>query len=147
VVDYLWALCACGLGVGSLIAARRTLHLRRRVLGWPTVPGKITSRETIQPTDRGRTSAPGFRWAPDVRYTYTVGGTEREGDKTTLPWSATGSQAKAQRALDRIPDDVAVRYDPGDPATSCLEPPGRRNVVIFVLAGIGAILLGLLYVV
>jgi hypothetical protein len=146
-MSYLWALCAFGLGIAALLAARTTLRTRRRVLAWPTVPGTITSRATIQPTDRGRMSAPAFRWAPDVRYTYAVDGVEREGDKTTLPWSATGPQKKAQQLLDRIPDDVDVRYDPADPATSCLYPPARKNALLLVAAGVFAILLGLLYVV
>jgi hypothetical protein len=146
-VSYIWALCACGLGIAALYAARSSARTRRRVLGWPTTPGHITVRETIQPGDRGRTSAPAFRWAADVRYTYAVDGVEREGDKITLPWSSTGSQKKAQTELDAIPDDVEVRYDPTDPATSCLFPPPRKGAVIFVVAGLFAFLIGLLYLV
>lgn len=144
-MNIVYGLVACGLGLVAFWAARSMHRLRRRVLGWPSVPGRVTVRQVIRPTDRGRTSAPAFRFAPDVRYTYRVDGVEYTGDKTTLPWSATGSRRSAEKVLAAIPDDTEVRYDPADPRTSCLYAPGRRNAVIYALAGVLAVLLGAVY--
>jgi hypothetical protein len=142
-----WAVLAAGLGLAAFWAARSQLRTRRRVLAWPTVPGRITAREVIQPTDRGRTSQPGFRFAPDVRYTYAVDGAQHKGDKIVLPWTATGSKKWAQKELARIPDDVAVRYDPATPATSCLYPPRRKNVALYVGGGVLCLFIALLFAV
>jgi hypothetical protein len=144
-VNLVYGLVACALGLVAFWAARRMHRLRRQVLGWPSVPGQMTSREVIRPTDRGGTSAPAFRFAPEVRYTYSVDGVEYTGDKTTLPWSATGSRKRAEQVLAAIPDDPEVRYDPADPAVSCLYAPARKNVVIYALAGVLALLLGAVY--
>jgi hypothetical protein len=144
-LSIVYGLVACGLGLVAFWAARSMHVLRRRVLGWPSVRGHVTSREVIRPADRGRLSAPAFRFAPDVRYTYRVDGVDYVGDKTTLPWSATGSRTSAEKVLAAIPDQTDVRYDPDDPKTSCLYPPGRKNVVIYALGGVLALLLGAVY--
>ncbi len=121
------------------------LRLRKRVLGWPVVRGRITARAAIQPTDRGRTSSPAFRWAPDVRFTYRVDGTDYEGDKTFLPWSWTNSKDKVEQFLATIPDEVDVRYDPAAPKTSCLFPPASSNALVYGLAGVGVLLLSAMW--
>lgn len=139
----LFALVIAGFGFYAAVSTQRT---RTRVRAWPTVRGRVTARTTIQPTDRGRTSPAAFRWAPDVRYTYAVDGVEYEGDKTTLPWSSTGSKKAAEKVLARIPDETDVRYDPADPKTSCLWAPGRGTVAIWAVGGIVVLLLGLAYV-
>ena len=144
-MDYVYGLIAIGLGLFAFYAAFSIVQMRRRVNSWPTVPGRVTMRDVIRPTDRGRTSLPAFRWAADVRYTYSVDGVEYEGDKSTLPWSATGSRKSAEQELARIPDETDVRYDPADPKTSCLYPPARKNIAIYIAAGIAVILLGLVY--
>jgi hypothetical protein len=146
-MNVVYAVVAFGLGLVGLYSARYTHRLRRRVLSWPSVRGRVTMRTVIQPTDRGRMSQPRFRWAPDVRYTYSVDGVQYEGDKTTLPWSATGSRKRAEKVLARIPDETDVLYDPADPKTSCLWPPRRLNVAIWAGAGVVVMLLGLLYLV
>jgi hypothetical protein len=144
-LHYVYAAFALVIALGAFYAAASSLRLRRRVRRWPSVPGHVTSRETIQPTDRGRTSSPAFRWAPDVRYSYSVDGVDYVGDKTTLPWSSTGSKKRAEKALARIPDEPDVRYDPADPKTSCLYPPGRLTVAIFATGGVIVLLLALTY--
>src|SRR6185503_18055449 len=110
-------------GLVCLWGARYWVRLRRRVDAWPVVRGRVTDRRAIQPTDRGRTSAPAFRWSPEARFTYRVGDTDYTGDKIWLPWSWTSTREKADAFLATIPDDVDVRYDPADPKTSCLYPP------------------------
>jgi hypothetical protein len=145
-LQYLYGAFALAIAIGAFYAAATIFRLRRRVRRWPSVPGRVTSRETIQPTDRGRTSAPAFRWAPDVRYTYTVDGVEYVGDKTTLPWSATGSKKRAEKVLARIPDETDVLYDPSDPQASCLYPPARMSGVVYAVGGVIVLLLALAYV-
>ena len=129
------------LGLVCLWGARYWVRVRRRVGAWPTVRGRLTERKAIQPTDRGRTSVPGFRWSPEVRYAFRVGNTDYVGDKIWIPWSWTNTRKKAEAFLATIPDDVDVRYDPADPRTSCLYVPSFDNVVWFGIPGV--LLLGL----
>ena len=134
------------LGVVSLWSARYRMRLRRQVTAWPVVRGHVTARHAIQPTDRGRTSMPAFRWAPDVRFTYRVGDTNYVGDKIWLPWSWTHTKATAEAFLATISDEVEVRYDPTDPQRSCLYPPPYGNVLWYgipglVLLGVGGLIL------
>jgi hypothetical protein len=145
-VQYLYGAFALVLAIAAFYAAVSSFRLRRRVRRWPSVRGHVTMRQTIQPTDRGRMSAPAFRWAADVRYAYSVDGVVYEGDKTTLPWSATGSKKSAEKELERIPDETDVLYDPADPKTSCLYPPGRMSIAVFAVGGVLVLLLGLAYV-
>jgi hypothetical protein len=144
-VQYVYAAIAIAMGLLAFWAARGTHRLRKQVLSWPTVRGRVTSREVIRPTDRGSLSVPAFRFAPDVRYVYTVDGVERIGDKTTLPWSSTGSHKSAEKVLAQIPDETDVRYDPADPSKSCLWAPSRGSIVGWCAAGVVVILLGAIY--
>jgi hypothetical protein len=146
-MNHVWAVLAAGLGLVAFWAARSQHRTRARVLGWPSVPGRVTAREVIRATDRGRTSQAAFRFAPDVRYVYAVDGAQHEGDRIVLPWTATGSKRWAEKELARIPDAVAVRYDPDAPATSCLYPPGRKNVAMYVAGGVLCLFIALLFAV
>ena len=133
------------IGLTCLWAARYWVRLRRRVSAWPVVRGRITERKAIQPTDRGRMSTPGFRWSPEVRFDYRVGGADYVGDKIWLPWSWTNTREKAERFLTTIPDEVDVRYDPADPQTSCLYPPPFSTVVWYAVPGVILVTLGVLW--
>lgn len=132
-------------GLAGLWGARYWVRLRGRVGAWPVVRGRVTEREAIQPTDRGRTSVPAFRWSPEVRYAYRVGGIDYIGDKIWLPWSWTNTRKKADAFLATIPDEVDVRYDPADPKTSCLYAPPFSNVLWYGIAGVVLLGLGLLW--
>ena len=132
-------------GLAALWGARYWMRLRRRVGAWPVTRGRIMERLTIQPTDRGRTSVPAFRWSPEVRYTFRVGTTEHAGDKIWLPWSWTNTKVKAEAFLATIPDDVDVRYDPADPRTSCLYVPPFSNVLWYGVPGIVLLTVGVLW--
>jgi hypothetical protein len=132
-------------GVAFLWAARYWLRLRRRVNAWPTVRGRVTERKSIQPTDRGRTSVPAFRWSPEVRFIYRVGGADYIGDKIWLPWSWTSAREKADAFLATIPDEVDVRYDPADAKTSCLYPPPFSNVLWYGIPGVLLLGIGVLW--
>lgn len=144
-MHWAYSVAAIVLALIAFWAARRIWRLRKQVLGWPSVRGHVTSREVIRPTDRARASSPGYRFAPDVRYTYRVDGVDYTGDKTTLPWSATGSRKSAEKVLDAVPDETDVRYDPADPKTSCLYAPGLQNPVIYACGGLLALLIGSIY--
>ena len=139
-MNMFYGVLALLISLACFYGAAYWLRLRQRVLGWPTVRGRVTARTAIQPTDRGRMSSPAFRWAPDVRFCYRVNGTDYDGDKTFLPWSWTNSKVKVDAFLATIPDEVDVRYDPADPKTSCLFPPANSNALIYGLTGIGVLL-------
>ena len=129
------------IGLACLWGARYWVRLRRRVDAWPVTRGRITERRAIQPTDRGRTSVPAFRWSPEVRFAYQVGDADYTGDRIWLPWSWTNTRKKADAFLATIPDEVDVHYDPADPKTSCLYAPPFSNVLWYGIPGV--LLLGL----
>jgi hypothetical protein len=139
------AILMCVLGLFCLWGARYWVRLRRRVNAWPTTRGRITERKSIQPTDRGRTSTPGFRWSPEVRFAYRVSDADYVGDKIWLPWSWTNTRVKADAFLATIPDEVDVRYDPADPKTSCLYAPEVSNVLWYGVPGVVLLGVGVLW--
>lgn len=134
-------------GLFCLLGARYWLRMRRQVDRWPVVRGRMMERKAIQPTDRGRTSAPAFRWSPEVRFAYQVGNTDYVGDKIWLPWTWTNTKGKAHAILAAIPDEVDVHYDPMDPKTSCLFSPAFSNVVWYAIPGVLLLGMGALWTV
>ena len=86
-------------------------------------------------------------YTPTVRFTYAVDGTEHESDAIVHDSVESGTQRWAQKALDAIPDDVVVRYDPKDPATACLRPPGTKEIAAWTIAGTACSIGGIVYAV
>jgi hypothetical protein len=131
---------------GSIVAAVSAHRTRRRVLAWPTTPGKIVEREVI-PATRPTLGTPGYRWEPRVKYSYSVGGVGFLGTRIYPEGAPIHTKDSSQKFLDALPEQVAVRYDPQDPALSCLDALPRWQVglltvvsVLLVLAYAGVIL-------
>ena len=130
-----------GIGVAALHALKSTRQQRAKMLDWPSVEGQITDRAL----ERRSGGAKAARWVytPAFRYTYAVDRVEYSGDTRNLAWKSGWSKRTAERKLYEVPDAVPVLYDPADPATSALEPPGRGDAWFWAAFGLGLIALGL----
>ena len=112
------------LGLVSLWSARFWTRLRRQVTAWPVVRGRVTARHTIQPTDRGRTSPPAFRWAPDVRFTYRVGDTDYVGEKSGCPGAGHIPRPRPRPSWPPSPTRSMSATIPRIPRrAACIRPP------------------------
>ncbi len=95
--------------------------------GWPKATGSVTSSEVVSTTQH-RNGHSETVYLPSINYTYSVNGVELRGDKISFRTRFEG-ETLAQITVARYPigSNVAVSYDPDDPATSVLEPGADRT--------------------
>lgn len=139
----LWGLSARRKGDAWEAAAR----------SWPVAPGVVvsayvgagyvegTAMVTGHLQDRGR-----HYHTPVVQYRYTVGAQEYEGNRLRFGWLTCRTNAEAQRILAAYPvgRQLAVRFDPANPAESVLEvAAANSNAMVGIICGAGAMAFGL----
>jgi hypothetical protein len=134
-------LFAIGIGTVALYALKSNKEERTEMLGWPSVPGRITDR-ALERSHTGAASS-GYTYTPAFRYAYSLDGVEYNGDTRTLAWSTGTNRWMARRRMARTPDTLPVLYDPADPARSTLAPPGRTDVWFWAVIGVVLIAAGL----
>ena len=101
-----------GYTIWMLRAARMSLH-------WPTADGTITASDVIL----GRTGKGGKAYSPGVRYSYSVDGTDYQGDGIQFGSSGIAERtAKAIVAAFPVGKRVPVYYDPQRPTRTVLMP-------------------------
>jgi hypothetical protein len=111
------------LGYGLWNARRST-----KAAAWPSAPATITHLAIETRTNRG------MSYELKVRYTYTVDGRVYEGDRLALGYAGSGGRAahaEIQRTLSRA-KNVAVRYDPSNPAVACLSFGLHRSIQLML---------------
>lgn len=125
-------------GVTALWIARRARALILRSRDWPTVQGRIL--------ERGVGEAMGARrsYLPRVKYTYSVGGKSFTGDQVYQIRRTGWIYRTVRKLVDGLPEEIAVHYNPENPAESYLLWNPWGTVLIALIFGIGAILFGLL---
>lgn len=109
-------------------------------LSWPVVSGNIISSEV-----RSERAGRSLTYRPVVRYRFRVDGREYSNTRVFFGNNASAREAEAQERAARYPAGrvVEVRYQPGRPEESVLEP-GPAPDGWFVLAiGGAALALGL----
>ena len=84
-----------------------------------------------------------YTYTPAFRYAYSLDGVEYTGDTRNLDWSSGSNKWMAKRKMAKTPDTVPVLYDPADPTKSALAPPGKTDVWIWAVIGVGLIAVGL----
>jgi hypothetical protein len=136
----LGGIIAICIGAFALYALKGTRQQRAKMRSWPSAMGQITERSLERRTG---TQSAGWVYTPAFRYTYAVDGVEHTGDTRKLAWKSGYSKGRAKRKLREVPDDVAVLYDPSDPATSALAPPGQGDVWFWGAFGVVLIVLGI----
>jgi hypothetical protein len=114
------------LGYGLWSVARSA-----QAAAWPTTPGMITQLSLAERADNeGATT-----YEVKVNYSYAVKGAAYEGSRLAFGYGGSGGRAAHEEILQKLKDakQVAVRYDPHDPAVSCLSYGVHRSIQ-FVLA-------------
>jgi hypothetical protein len=135
------------LGIGGLWTSFRALKNRALCSRWKTTNGKVIERGTYQP-NTPMLSAPAFRYAPLVRYTYQVDGREFV-SSLILPKRIQAPQHStrkwAQRKAESFADEVTVHYNPEDPAECYLVQTSKTTLFILLGAACLLIMMGLLF--
>jgi hypothetical protein len=106
----------------SLWNARRSTQ----AAGWPTTPGTVTHLAIEEKSD----SEGGTTYKVNVRYTYTVDGVGYEGDQLAFGYVASSGREAHDEIHSKLKNarQIAVRYDPSDPAVSCLSFGLHRSI-------------------
>ncbi|MCC9626808.1 DUF3592 domain-containing protein [Blastopirellula sp. JC732] len=99
-----------------------------RAGNWPTTPATITDLDIISQSD----GEGGDSYEVKVAYTYEVLGKQYEGSRLAYGYGGSSGREAHQQIFDRLQNAnaVAVRYDPGDPAQSCLSYGIHRSIQI-----------------
>lgn len=122
------------LGYGLYSAWRST-----QAAAWPTTPGTITSLELKESFD-----ADGSSYGVRVQYAYTLDGEAYEGNRVAFGYAdddRRGYHAELHRRMKEA-KVVNVRYDPANPARSCLSFGVHRSiryVLFFAAAWLAAV--------
>jgi hypothetical protein len=113
------------LGYG-LWNARRSMQ----AASWPTTPGTITQL-SVQEDSGGEG---GTTYMVKLLYTYRVDGVLYEGNRLAFGYSGSSNRQAQQEIHRKLNDakEVSVRYDPSDPAVSCLSF-GLHGSIRFIL--------------
>jgi hypothetical protein len=134
-------LFAIAIGSVALYALKSSRKERAAMLGWSSVPGRITDR-ALERRHTG-TASSANTYTPQFRYAYSLDGVEYTGDTRNLDWSSGSNKWMAKRQLAKMPDTLPVLYDPADPAKSALTPPAKTDVWIWGVIGVALIAVGL----
>lgn len=138
----------CLVVMGAFVAYSSTMTLSNALAtrSWPSVPGRITSAKVV--TARGTRTTTS---APEIRYTYTVAGTNHEGARLEFAtYAATTSYASDAVAEFSEGSDVVVYYDPARPMSAVLRKGANWLAwslpfisVVFVVFGAALVRLGM----
>jgi len=137
------------LGAGGLWTALRLIKNRKILNTWNTATGRIVERGTHKP-NMASISAPAFRYAPLLKYSYEVGGKEYVNDciypkRMQLP--PRGTVKWAQKRADSYPAVVTVYYNSADPSESYIQLTSRLVIYIVLAISILLLLIGLIILV
>lgn len=93
-----------------------TAHRSARAAAWPTAPATITKLEVREVPGDGTT------YKVEVWYTYTVDGVAYEGSRFAFGYWGSEDREPQDAIYRRLKgaESVHVRYDPANPAESCL---------------------------
>jgi Protein of unknown function (DUF3592) len=121
------------IGAAAIIAGTIQLLAALRMRRWPVARGRIEER-SVGPSTTTGASRPGRYFEPRVRYSYSVEGKTYAGHRIS-PATAAYDEGHARRVVDKLPDDVDVRYNPRDPADAYLRPTSLALALIVMLVG------------
>ena len=143
------------MGGAILVWCWNTTSRIKASAGWPAVDGEVVRSAVVLDSSRIRGGGYNVTYQADIHYRYVVNSKAYESNVFTfgVPHSfANRAEADAEVARLAVGRHVEVRYDPDDPATSCLEPgvvPETMRLLAwmagaFTLAGVVSILSGIL---
>ena len=121
------------IGAAAIIAGTIQLLATLQIRRWPVARGRIEER-SVGPSTTTGASRPGRYFEPRVSYSYTVEGKPYTGHRIS-PAKAAYDEGQARRVVDKLPDDVDVRYNPRDPGDACLRPTSLALALIVIVVG------------
>lgn len=135
VVDVLEMGAAIGAILAIVVAGAVPVWQGRRARGWPTAPGRVIVSETYRTTEFSFDGDP--PWHVRVVYEYEVAGRAYRGERIRFGAHTYGMRRNAEWAAGRDPlgQPVRVRYQPGRPERSTLEPGRAVRNWVTALAG------------
>jgi len=127
----------------GLILVGYSLNVRRRAAAsarWPISKGSVTSSKLANETEKDGDNEDYDGWWPEVRYVYSVAGSDYQGSRIRFGSVRFSTQEKAKALLAPYKEGAAVevRYNPSDPRDSTLE---TVKPALGVPAFIGGVLL------
>jgi hypothetical protein len=120
-LQFLFAAIFLGLfiafGIGFMAHALRSAWKSTRAASWPTTPAKVTHAEVRQSNS---SDEPTYR--VEVKYTYSVNNVDYHGSRVAFGYNSSSESGSQYELCNRIKNAKAidVRYDPANPASSCL---------------------------
>ena len=132
------------VGVLLLVTGYRDIDEARASADWPNVQGTIVSSAVDSRRSSTSQGRPKTTFHAAVRYEYVVDGANLVGERVAIGDDSARSSSGAREVVDLYPagSNVAVSYDPANPARSVLEPGVHGRAikkpiigVIFLLAG------------
>jgi Protein of unknown function (DUF3592) len=133
------------IAVGALAAGVGYVKTARRMRGFQTARGRITSREvyddiTFPNQEAQFGDSGGYR--PKYTYAYEVAGKAYNGDK--LSYATRGyKKSVVEQKIAAMPEEVDVHYNPDDPSEAYLETNsttlGWFCIAIGIVLALGAL--------
>lgn len=109
---------------------------------WPSVQGNLLSSELAEEVGYSRSGPSNSRRKPittyslQVKYEYTVDGTNYQGDKVALTDDSTSDRRYAELQQEKFPTGpVNVYYDPAEPQKAILEPGNTGSIIPGMVIG------------
>lgn len=118
------------VGFGLLGYGLRCAQLSVRAASWPKAEGVVKHIALHEDKD-----SEGTTYHVNVQYSYTVDGVSYDGDRVAFGYAATSGRKMHEQLHERLAGakTVQVRYDPANPAESCLSF-GLHRSIQFLLA-------------
>ena len=128
----------CFFGVRQVVHAKASEE-------WPSTSGRVLESLVKSRWSQGGSDGHGERvYEAEVLYEYVVEDTTYKGNRVTASSWATDDPSRAQRTVNRYPEDtdVTVYYMPDDPEQSLLEPGVTGMSAIMPAMGAGFLIIG-----
>ena len=137
------------VGLMMLAFATVTMFTASDSRTWPQTQGTmlvaaVDSKTSTSGGGPGRTNSTSTSYTPRVEYRYEIDGTSHKGTRFELLERGEGTRAEIAAKLEKFSEgaQVAVYYDPDDPAKSVLKPGTPDAMGIPFLLGFVALLVG-----
>ena len=133
-------------GVVMLVWALLNYLEARESSSWPSVQGRVLSKQVKSSTFRDNNGRTSDSYRPQIEYTYVVDGKTYQGSTLRIPSRPYGRSNKAQEAIAEfsLKKPCTVYFDPEDPNKSVLQPGVYfLNVAGLALFGLGFTVIGI----